>query len=131
MIKKSKERLVVEALERIFGRTMKAIITDGLIIDWLEPSEVQPTKDQLDTVIAEIIAEEPMNLLRRERDIKLSHTDWILAPDYSSPDQAAWIEYRQKLRDLPQAIKDGVTPSPSLNERGDLVFDHWPSEPNS
>ena len=33
MIKKSKERLVVEALERIFGRTTKAIITDGLIID--------------------------------------------------------------------------------------------------
>lgn len=130
MIKKSKERLIVEALERIFGRTTKAIITDGKIIDWLEPGEVQPTQEQIEKVVEEIIAEEPMTLLRRERDSKLGKSDWRVSNDYSSPDQPAWIIYRNDLRDLPQKIKEGVVPSPVLSNSGDLVFEHWPSEPN-
>ena len=130
MIKKSKERLIVEALERIFGRTTKAIITDGKIIEWLEPSEVQPTNDQLQTIVDQIVSEEPMNLLRRERDSKLGETDWRVTPDYSSADQPAWILYRQTLRELPQQVSEGHVPPPSINEKGDLVFEHWPLEPN-
>jgi len=129
MIKKSRERLIVEALERIFGRTMKAIITDGVIIEWLEPSEVQPSTDQINSTVEQIISEEPMNLLRREREIKLAESDWRLAPDYSSPDQQAWVVYRQALRDLPQQIADGIIPPPALNDSGDLLFENWPLEP--
>ena len=131
MIRKSKERLIVEALERIFGRTMKSIITDGKIIEWLEPGEVQPTNEQVEAMIQEITNEEPMRLLREERDVKLAKTDWRLAPDYSSPDQGAWIMYRQGLRELPQSIKDGKVPMPALSETdGTLEFEHWPLEPN-
>ena len=129
MIKKSRERLIVEALERIFGRTMKAIITDGVIIEWLEPSEVKPSTDQINSMVEQIISEEPMNLLRREREIKLAESDWRLAPDYSSPDQQAWVVYRQALRDLPQQIADGIIPPPALNDSGDLLFENWPLEP--
>lgn len=130
MIKKSKERLIVEALERIFGRTTKAIITDGKIIEWLEPSEVQPSNDQLQAMVDQIISEEPMNLLRRERDAKLAESDWRVTPDYSSADQPAWIIYRQSLRELPQQISEGKISSPTLNEEGNLVFENWPLEPN-
>jgi len=129
MIKKSRERLIVEALERIFGRTMKAIITDGVIIEWLEPSEVQPSIDQINSIVEEIISEEPMNLLRRERESKLAESDWRLAPDYSSPDQQAWVVYRQALRDLPQQIADGLVPPPALDDFGELLFEEWPLEP--
>lgn len=129
MIKKSRERLIVEALERIFGRTMKAIITDGVIIEWLEPSEVQPSTDQINSMVEQIISEEPMNLLRRERESKLAESDWRLAPDYSSPDQQAWVVYRQALRDLPQQIADGLVPPPALDDSGSLLFENWPLEP--
>jgi hypothetical protein len=130
VIKKSKERLIVEALERIFGRTTKAIITDGKIIEWLEPSEVQPSNDQIQEIVDQIIAEEPMNLLRRERGSRLSQSDWRVTPDYSSLDQPAWILYRQTLRELPQQISEGNISSPTIDENGDLVFEHWPLEPN-
>ena len=130
MIKKSKERLVVEALERIFGRTTKSIITDGKIIDWLEPTEIQPSSDQIKEMVDKIIAEEPMNLLRRERDARLAKSDWRVTPDYSSVDQPDWILYRQSLRELPQKISEGQITSPILNEEGDLVFEDWPLEPN-
>ena len=129
MIKKSRERLIVEALERIFGRTMKAIITDGVIIEWLEPSEVKPSTDQINSMVEQIISEEPMNLLRREREIKLSESDWRLAPDYSSPDQQAWVVYRQALRDLPQQIAEGLVSPPALDDSGELLFEEWPLKP--
>jgi len=131
MIKKSRERLIVEALERIFGRTAKAIVTDGKILKWLEPGEVQPTQDQLNKIIDQIIAEEPMNLLRRERDSRLAESDWRVAPDYSSADQPAWIIYRKDLRELPQEIEEGRLPQPSISESGELIFNHWPLEPNN
>lgn len=130
MIKKSKERLVVEALERIFGRTTKAIVTDGKILEWLEPSEPQPSSDQIQAMVDEIISEEPMNLLRRKRDSKLAETDWRVTPDYSPVDQPAWILYRQTLRELPQQISEGNVPPPTLNEKGELIFEYWPLEPN-
>ena len=131
MIRKSRERLIVEALERIFGRTTKAIITDGKIIEWLEPGEVQPTNDQIEATIQKIVEEEPMILLREERDRLLAKTDWRLAPDYSFPDQSKWIKYRQQLREVPQQIREGNLPMPTLSENdGNLVFDHWPLEPN-
>jgi hypothetical protein len=42
-----------------------------------------------------------INELRTERDKLLSETDWIMVEDYPGTDKAAWIDYRQKLRDLP------------------------------
>jgi len=130
MTNKSRERLIVEALERIFGRTVKAVISDGVILHWLEPSEVQPSKDQLDAVIIQIIAEEPAELLRRKRDELLMECDWRVAPDYPHADQQAWVVYRQSLRDLPQNIEDGMFPRPTLSESGELLFDHWPVQPS-
>jgi len=38
---------------------------------------------------------------RTQRDALLSQSDWTQVPD-APVDQAAWAEYRQALRDLPQ-----------------------------
>jgi len=39
--------------------------------------------------------------IRSKRDALLSQSDWTQVPD-APVDQAAWAEYRQALRDLPQ-----------------------------
>jgi len=41
------------------------------------------------------------DVVRRKRDYILKSTDWIMTPG-ATLDQAAWAEYRQNLRDLPQ-----------------------------
>ena len=128
---KSKERLVMEALENLFGRTPKAIISNGEIIQWMEPGEGQPTEERIQTEINRIIAEEPHRLLRMERDRRLGECDWRMTSDYPHADQQAWVIYRQSLRDLPNQIENGEVPSPTLDERGELIFEHWPIEPNS
>ena len=114
---KSKERLVMEALENLFGRTPKAIISNGEIIQWMEPSESQPSVEQIQAEINRIIAEEPHRLLRMERDRRLGECDWRMTSDYPHADQQAWVIYRQSLRDLPNQIENGEVPSqPWMNE---------------
>ncbi len=125
-----RERLIIEALERMFGRTAKVIISDGKITKWAD-DETQPTMQEIDRVIQEMLLEKPINLLREERDNKLLECDWRMAPDYPKSDQPAWIEYRTQLRNLPSEIKVGNIPMPLISEAGTLSFNHWPSKPNS
>lgn len=131
IVKKSKEKLIIEALDIIFGRTVKVIISDGKITHWEEPNEIMPSVSQIDEVIKGIIDEEPMEALRKERDNKLAECDWRMAPDYPKPDQSEWIEYRSKLRDIPSLIKDGILETPTINENNLLVFNQWPQMPNN
>ena len=64
--------------------------------------------------IAELQAAEPLRLLREERDRKLTATDWRATIDYPGDDQAAWLEYRQALRDI------------TLQDPENVI---WPEEP--
>jgi len=43
--------------------------------------------------------------LRQKRDLALSKSDWTQVSD-APANQAAWLDYRQKLRDLPQTTND-------------------------
>ena len=52
----------------------------------------------------ELIAEEPMNLLRAERNAKLAETDWTQSRDITLSNDDAWKEYRQLLRDFPSVV---------------------------
>ena len=54
--------------------------------------------------------------LREERDRLLSASDWTQVPD-APVDRAAWAEYRQALRDLPDNTTDPRNPT-------------WPTKPN-
>ena len=82
-------------------------------IKWYD-ERPQPTEEQIKTKIAELEAAEPLRLLREERDRKLAATDWRATIDYPGDDQAAWLEYRQALRDITSQDPENVT---------------WPEEP--
>ena len=88
----------------------------------------KPTAAEITAKIAELEAEEPVRLLRIERDKKLAATDWkvVMAKETGTNLSADFKAYRQALRDLPS------TATPTLDERGDLDLSSvtWPSEPS-
>ena len=87
----------------------------------------KPTAAEITAKIAELDAEEPVRLLRVERDKKLAATDWkvVKAKELGTNLSADFKAYRQALRDLPS------TATPTLDERGDLDLSSvtWPTEP--
>jgi len=128
-MKKSQERLVVEALERIFGRNIKAIISDGVIVQWGE-IDPEPSAEEIKQTVQTILDEYPMQLLREERDKRIAMSDWRLTNDYPHGDQEEWKIYRQILRDVPLQIENGTLPEPEISDEGELIWNYWPSEPN-
>jgi hypothetical protein len=56
----------------------------------------------VDTKTDEIRAQEALEALRRERNIKLAMSDWTQLPDspLNEEQKVAWAEYRQALRDI-------------------------------
>ena len=72
-----------------------------------------------------------MELLRMERNAKLSQSDYRILPDYTGSDKDAWIEYRKKLRALPSSVDPKKLPEPvfSLEEGVIWNFNGWPAEP--
>jgi hypothetical protein len=62
-----------------------------------------------------------ISLLREERNLKLSETDWWASSDLTmTSDQKS---YRKKLRDLP------ANSSPKLDENARLTNVTWPTKP--
>ena len=104
---------------------------DGLeysTIEWLDSGATKPSESELNTKVAELDAAEPMRLLREERNILLSKTDWMVTRSIETGVAMSndWKTYRQALRDLP------ATSSPSLDEYYDLDLTSvtWPTEPS-
>ena len=64
--------------------------------------------------LVELVAAEPMRVLRMERDARLSETDWWVLPDRTA--SAEQLAYRQALRDLPANTPDPSNPA-------------WPAKP--
>ena len=93
---------------------------DGNLI-WCSPNVAQPTEELINSKIQELEAEEPMRLLRIERNQKLAETDWMANSDVVMTDK--WKTYRQALRDLP------ATAEPQLDENGMLTNITWPEVP--
>lgn len=67
--------------------------------------------------------EEPLRLLRQQRNQLLAQTDWRMVSDYPGSNQTEWQTYRQALRDI-------TTQSPSLDSNGNLTGITWPTPPN-
>ncbi len=64
---------------------------------------------------------EPLKLLREERDRRIAETDWWVLPD-NTPSQEQ-LDFRKSLRDLPS------TASPQLDDNGQLTNVTWPTKP--
>ena len=97
-------------------------------LEWIDGHGYEkPTAAELTAKIAELEAEEPVRLLRVERDKRLAATDWkvVMAKETGTNLSADFKAYRQALRDLPS------TATPTLNERGELDLSSvtWPTEP--
>ena len=106
-------------------------LIDQKEIIWYD-SRPEPTDEEIQAKIAELEAEEPMRLLRIERNRRLTAVDWWTS---RALDGTALTEaqksYRQQLRDLPKMITPDDSseplPAPTIDENGQLVFDHWPT----
>ena len=87
---------------------------NGSAIESDDTSTWGVTWTQVSTKKDELVAAEPMRLLREERDRKLADTDWWATSDRTMTD--AQTTYRQALRDVPA----------SYTSLDDVV---WPTKP--
>ena len=97
-------------------------------LEWLDSGATKPTETEINNKISELDSAEAMRLLREERNILLSETDWMVTKSVETGVTISndWKTYRQALRDLP------ASSSPSLDEFYDLNFSSvtWPTEPS-
>jgi len=71
---------------------------NGSAIESSNPDDFGVTWSQVSTKKAELVAAEPMRLLREERDRRLAETDWWAMSDRTMTE--AQTTYRQALRDI-------------------------------
>ena len=82
-------------------------------------SDTPPTEAELDAEVKRLNDLEPMRLLRKERNRRLTVTDWRASSDLTL--STDWKTYRQALRDLP------ANQTPVDNELSNIT---WPTEPS-
>jgi hypothetical protein len=88
---------------------------NGSAIESSDPADFGVTWTQVKAKYDELVAAEPMRLLRAERNQRLANTDWWASSDLTMT--AEQTAYRQALRDITNTYT-------SLD---DVV---WPEEPN-
>ena len=93
-------------------------------LEWQDSIQTKPTETEVNSKIASLDSAEAMRLLRIERDIRISKTDWRASSDVTLAD--AWKTYRQALRDLPAS----ASPKLDSNYNLDLTSVTWPTEPS-
>ena len=125
MIKRGRNYDIGDVIQELYPEGAAYVLTgieySGL--DWRDSRE-KPTEEVLSARLKELQDAEPMQLLREERDRRLSETDWWTsrATDGIEMTQAQ-KDYRKALRDLPS------TASPKLDEEGNLTNVTWPTKP--
>lgn len=75
-------------------------------------SSLQPTREEVEAKLQELINAQPLKELREERNKRLAGCDWVTLKAYSTdtpvPDE--WKVYMQALRDLPSTTEDPANP---------------------
>ena len=92
-------------------------------IDWLDKSQTIPTEDEVNAKLTELTNAYPMELLREERNRRISTSDWMANSDVTMSNE--WKTYRQALRDLPASS----TPKLDSIDNLDMSSVTWPTEP--
>ena len=71
-------------------------------LEWLDTEQTQPTTEEINAKESELIAAEPLKLLRAERNDKLAETDWeiVMHKEKGTNIPTALKTYRQALRDI-------------------------------
>ena len=117
---------VVEILKPNSNYNIRSNEYSGL--EWLDSADTKPTETEINNKISELDAAEAMKLLREERNVLLSETDWMVIKSQETgvAMSNAWKTYRQALRDLPASS----TPTLDANYELDLSSVTWPTEPS-
>lgn len=106
---------IIETLKYLRPReewTLKGEEYSGLT--WISQT-VKPTEEELEEAWVLFQPKLIWNPIRVQRNFKLSESDWTQLPDVSIPNRPAWVEYRQKLRDVTknfQTPQDVIWPVP-------------------
>lgn len=91
--------MIVEALQALEPEAQYAVSYDGTVddIEWLTDG-AKPSNADIEAKRVALVAEEPLRLLRVERNTKLAETDWWASSDLTMTQ--AQTDYRQALRDI-------------------------------
>jgi len=105
--------MIVKAYRELVGDDVKLYLEGSTLdgVTWLD-DRPQPDRATVEAKVAELEAEEPMRLLRLERDAKLAETDWWASSDLTMTQ--AQTDYRQALRDITNSytsLEDVVWPT--------------------
>lgn len=103
-------RLLADALTALRPKANYTIRND--VIEWYDTEQTQPTQEEIDAKIAELLALQPLKQLRAKRDYLLSQTDWWASSDLTMT--AEQTAYRQSLRDITEtytSLDDVVWPT--------------------
>jgi len=101
-------------------RKITGVDATGGAIESSNPDDFGVTWSQITAKQTELNNAAPMKELRRQRDIKLTETDFYALSDVTM--SAAMSTYRQALRDI-------TTQTPSLDNDGNLTGITWPTKP--
>ena len=81
----------------------------GDVLTWTDPKLTEPTAEEIQKKYDELVAAQPLNELRAERDRLLTQTDWVVIKEReeggSVSNFADWKKYRQELRDITKKYK--------------------------
>ena len=98
-------------------------------IEWLDKAQTIPSEEDVTAKYNQLQGEEPLRLLREERNKLIAETDWTQLKDIDLDiiRERDWKNYRQALRDLPSISR------PTLDENGNLDMSSvtWPDKPSS
>ena len=104
--------------EAIFTLYSNAVeIFDGGVKD-AEGNLITIDESSVTAKQAELENAEPLNELRKERNLRLQESDWTQNRDVTLSNDADWKTYRQALRDITKTYKT-------------LDTVKWPTEPTS
>ena len=90
----------VEALKPNAIWTMR-----GDELEWQDDNITKPTDAEIKKKYDELVAAEPLNEVRKERNLRLQESDWTQNRDVTLSNDADWKTYRQALRDITKDYK--------------------------
>lgn len=101
----------------IYGTNYDSIV-------WHDIDASKPTIEEVHAKITQLQADMPMQLVREERNRRLSECDWVTlrAASRGEAVPTEWAQYMQELRDLPNTI--------SLESNQSVSSISWPTKPN-
>ena len=111
----------------------KFAITDNKYnsIEWFD-SRNKPSEADVINEVKRLIADEPMRLLRVERDKRLAESAWVVtkAIENETSIPSEWKTYRQALRDLPSSATPVIGTTIGGNYDPGIRDVTWPTKPS-